>query len=237
MHHGFSVHPRVIKRRPAVLDRAIDRCEVVYRKAKKFFRKLATSHVDGRQVRSERRESIAAVSQVLLHYLELSTLKVGFYVGLNKFIHLDIEYIAKKANLSFSRAKRAITALAEAGYIKTTRQYKKKEDGTFDGEPSIREIAIQFFIDLGVDVQKLFFARDYKRKKEEKTQAKGALKKLKGIVQSVASFSSHLVSSKTKRQRAPSIDKDLISKALALHRANPERSPSECLSELQRLNE
>ena len=110
-------------------------------------RRTPTSHDNGRQVRSERREAIAAVSQVLLHYLELSTLRVGFYVGLNKFIHLDIEYIAKKANLSFSRAKRAITALAEAGYIKITRQYKKKEDGTFDGEPSIREIAVQFFID------------------------------------------------------------------------------------------
>jgi len=225
------------KRRPAVLDRAIDQWEVVYCKAKKFFRKLATTHADGRQVRSERREAIAAVSQVLLHYLELSTLKVGFYVGLNKFIHLDIEYIAKKANLSFSRAKRAISALAEAGYIKITRQYKKKEDGTFDGEPSIREIAVQFFIDLGMDVQKLFFARDYKRKKEEKAQAKGALKKLKGIVQAVSSFSSRIDSSKMKRQGVPSINQDLISKALALHRANPERSPSDYLSELQRLNE
>ena len=99
MRHGFSFHPSNHKRRPPVLDRAIDQWEVVYRKAKKFFRKLATTPSDGRQVRSERREAIAAVSQVLLHYLELSTLKVGFYVGLNKFIHLDIEYIAKKANL------------------------------------------------------------------------------------------------------------------------------------------
>jgi hypothetical protein len=233
----FFCPPESHKRRPPVLDRAIDQWKVVYRKAKKFFRKLATTHTDGRQVRSERREAIAAVSQVLLHYLELSTLKVGFYVGLNKFIHLDIEYIANKANLSFSRAKRAINALAGAGYIKITRQYKKKEDGTFDGEPSIREIAVQFFIDLGMDVQKLFFARDYKRKKEEKAEAKGALKKLKGMVQSVASFSSRIASSKTKRQSAPSINKDLISKALALHRANPERSPSDYLVELQRLNE
>jgi hypothetical protein len=233
----FFNSPDHHKRRPTVLDRAIDQWQVVYRKAKKFFRKLATTHTDGRQVRSERREAIAAVSQVLLHYLELSTLKVGFYVGLNKFIHLDIEYIANKAGLSFSRAKRAITALAEAGYIKTTRQYKKKEDGTFDGEPSIREIAVQFFIDLGMDVQKLFFARDWKRKKEEKAKAKGALKKLKGMVQAVSSFSSHLVSSKTKKQSASSINQDLISKALALHRANPERSPSDYLSELQRLNE
>src|SRR5262249_6523178 len=108
----FFTPPDHHKRRPTVLDRAIDKWEEVYWKAKKkFFMKLASFHAYGRQVRSERREAIAAVSQVLLHYLELSTLRVGFYVSNNKFIHLDIEYIANKANLSFSRAKRAITAL------------------------------------------------------------------------------------------------------------------------------
>lgn len=233
----FFSPPDHHKRRPVVLDRAIDKWEEVYWKAKKFFRKLATFHVHGRQVRSERREAIAAVSQVLLHYLELSTLRVGFYIGLNKFIHLDIDYIAKKANLSFSRAKRAITALSEAGYIKITRQYKKKEDGTFDGEPSVREIAVQFFIDLGMDVQKLFFARDWKRKKEEKEQAKGTLKKLKGMIQAVASFSSHIAPPKTKRRIVSSIDQDLVSKALALHQADPSHSPSDYLKELQRLKE
>jgi hypothetical protein len=233
----FFSPPDHHKRRPTILDRAIDRWEEVYRKAKKFLKKLATSHDNGRQVRSERREAIAAVSQVLLYYLELSTLQVGFSIGLNKFIYLDIEYIAKRANLSFSRAKRAIKALADAGYIKITRQYKKKEDGTFDGEPSIREIAVQFFIDLGMDVQKLFFARDWKRKKEEKAQSKAALKKLKDTIQAVTSFGGHIASSKTKRQGAPSIDQDLISQALALHQADPSRSPSDYLKELQRLKE
>ena len=236
------------KRRPAVLDRAIDAWEVVYRKAKKFFNKLATSHDNGRQVRSERREAIAAVSQVMLHYLELSTLWVGFYVSHNKFIHLDIEFIANKAGLSFSRAKRAIADLEEEGYVKTTRQYKKKEDGTFEGEPSIREISVQFFIDLGFDMQKLFFARDWKRKKDEKAQAKNGIKKLKGMVQAVTSFSGKLLtSSRQQPQRygscgqvplkqgtAATIDQNLISQALALHQADPSRSPSDYLKELQR---
>ena len=226
------------KRRPTVLDRAIDKWEEVYRKAKKFLQKLATTHANGRQVRSERREAIAVVAQVLLHYLELSTLKVGFYItGLNKFINLDIEYIAKKAGLSFSRAKRAITALADAGYIKITRQHKKKEDGTFGGEASIREVSIQFFIDLGMDVQKLFFARDWKRKKEEKAQSKGALKKLKNVIQAVASFGGNIVSPRIRRQGVSSINQNLISQALALHQANPDRSPSDYLKELQRLKE
>jgi hypothetical protein len=233
----FFSPPNHHKRRPTVLDRAIDMWEVVYRKAKKFFKKLATTHDDGRQVRSERREAIAAVSQVLLHYLELSTLRVGFYVSHNKFIHLDIEYIANKAGLSFSRAKRAITALAKAGYIKISRQYKKKEDGTFDGEPSIREIAVQFFIDLGMDVHKLFFAREWKRKQEEKKRAKESLKKLKGTIQAVTSFRKKALPVSGKQymplsEQETMKKKAIMNQAMELHKANPERSWIEYLKEL-----
>lgn len=232
----FFSPPNHHKRRPTVLDRAIDMWEVVYRKAKKFFKKLATTHDDGRQVRSERREAIAAVSQVLLHYLELSSLRIGFYAG-NKFIHLDIEYIAKKAGLSFSRAKRAITALAKAGYIKISRQYKKKEDGTFDGEPSIREIAVQFFIDLGMDVHKLFFAREWKRKQEEKKRAKESLKKLKGMIQGVTSFRKKTLPVPGKQymplsEQETMKKKAIMNRAMELHKANPERSWIEYLKEL-----
>ncbi|VVC74728.1 hypothetical protein AQULUS_24940 (plasmid) [Aquicella lusitana] len=174
-------------------------------------------------------------------------MRIGFYVSHNKFVHLDLEYMAEKAGLSLSRSKRAITALAEAGYIKITRQYKKKEDGTFDGEPSIREISVQFFIDLGLDVQKLFFARDWKRKKEEKAQAKSGLKKLKGIIQAVTSFSGNIITPNRQKQplrygssgqvplkQGAAIDQNLISQALALHRADSSRSPSDYLKELQR---
>ena len=234
----FFSPPSHHKRRPTVLDRAIDKWTDVYWKARKFANRLVTSHADGRRVRSERREAVAAVSQVLLHYLELSTFRVGFYTGLNQFIHLDVEYIAKKANLSFSRAKRAITALSDAGYIKVTRQYKKKEDGTFSGEPSIREIAVQFFIDLGMDVHKLFFARDWKRKQEQKKEAKGALKKLKGVIQAVSFFNSNSISPRTRRQDVHSIiDRDLISQALTLHKADPSLNPTDYLKWLQRLKE
>jgi hypothetical protein len=232
----FFSPPDHHKRRPTVLDRAIDCWEEVYRKAKRFLGKLATSHDGGRQVRSERREAIAAVMQAIFHYIDLDTLKVGFSIGLNKFLNLDVKYIAKQTGLSVSRAMRALRNLTKAGYLEITRQYTKKEDGTFKGEASVRKINVQLFIDLGIDVQKLFFARDWKRKKEEKAKAKDAIKKLKGMVQAVTSFSSHLVSSKAKKG-APSINQDLIGKALELHRANPERSPSDYLHELKQLNE
>src|SRR5260221_13345770 len=86
----FFKRPNQHKRRPSVLENAIEKLQDVYRRPKKFFRKLATFHPHDRQKRSERREAIASVSQVLLHYLELSTLQVGFYADANKFIPLDL---------------------------------------------------------------------------------------------------------------------------------------------------
>ena len=248
----FFVRPDQHKPRPSILENAIEKLKDVYCRPKKFFRKLATFHPHDRQKRSERREAVASVAQVLLHYLELSTLRVGFYVDPTKFIPLDLHYIAKKAGLSITRAKRAIADLAKAGYINVSRQFNKKEDGTFKGLPSIREIAVQFFIDLGIDVQKLFFTREWKRKKEEKAQAKNTAKKLSGILKAVASFGGRVIPSakrglkpdfcttalQTLRTQHQAIDRDLSHQALEMYRSNPERTPSDYLKEiLQRLKE
>jgi hypothetical protein len=233
----FFNRPDRHKPRPSILENAIEKLKDVYRRPKKFFGRLATFHPHDRQKRSERREALASVSQVLLHYLELSTLRVGFYADPNKFIPLDLHYIAKKAGISVTRAKRAIADLAKAGYIKVSRQFNKKDDGTFKGLPSIREIAVQFFIDLGIDVQKLFFTREWKRKKEEKAQAKSTAKKLGGLIKAVTSFGGRVMSS-AKRTQHQAIDRDLSQQALELHRLNPGRTPSDYLKEiLQRLKE
>lgn len=233
----FFNQPDHHKRRPSVLGNAIEQLKNVYRSPKKFFRKLSTFHPHDRQKRSERREAIASVSQVLLHYLELSTLRVGFFANSTKFVPLDLKYIAKQAGISISRAKRAMADLAKAGYIKLTRQFTKQDDGTFKGVPSIREIVVQFFIDLGIDVQKLFFSREWKRKKDEKSLAKGAKQKLRGLIQAASALGGRVMAT-VKRQGKPFVaDKNLIGRALELHRANPERSPSDYLSELQRLKE
>ena len=232
----FYLRPEHTKARPSVLEHAIERLKDVYHRPKKFFKKLATFHPSDRQKRSERREAIASVSQVLLHYLELSTLRVGFYAG-TKFIHLDLEYIAKKAGLNFIRTKRAMADLVKAGYIQVSRQFDKKEDGTFKGKPSIREISVQFFVDLGMDIQKLFFTREWKRKKQEKVFQKKAQEKMRDMMQAVASFGKRTLLRNKSKKNTQQAEKDLITKALELHKINPERSPSEYLQELRRLKE
>ena len=185
---------------------------------------------------------LLSVTQVLLHYLELVTLRVGFYNGSDKFIPLDLEYIAKKAGINFIRAKRAIADLAKAGYIKITRQFDKKEDGTFNGLPSIREISIQFFIDLGIDMQKLFFAREWKRKKREKERAKKTHKKLKGMLKAVTAFGGKRSFSKKVIRRDNLICnrckvKISLTQHLSFIKQILSASPSEYFKELQRLKE
>lgn len=227
----FFVRPEKHKRRPSILENAIEKLKDVYRRPKKFFGTLVTFHSHDRQIRSERREAIVSVSQVFLHYLELSTLRVGFYTGSGEFIPLDLMYIAKKANITVSRAKRAIESLVCAGYLKVSRQFTKKEDGTFKGKASIRELSARFFIDLGVDAQSLFFSREWKRKKDEKTVAKDAKKKMSGLMQAVRFGARKRIYSSMVSHK-PAIDPNLIKQALESHRVNPERSCSDYLQEL-----
>jgi hypothetical protein len=238
----FYHRPENHKRRPAVIEMAISALMSAYGFPKKFLQKLLDLNPSKRRKRSERREAMGSVAQVMLHYIDLTTLRVGFYDASGKFIPLDLKYIAKKAGISVIRAKRAIADLEKAKYAKITRQFNKKEDGTFQGTPSIREVSVQFFIDLGIDIQRLFFAREWKRKKQEKERKKKTYKKLKGMLQAVTSFGgkrSFVKRPTSKKQTSFAINenKSLISTALELHKANPARTPSEYLQELQRLKE
>lgn len=235
----FYQRPEHHKLRPVVLEQSIEKIKDLARKPKKGLKKLAR-HVNDRQVRSEQRESLVSVTQVLLHFLDLVTLRVGFYSG-DTFIPLDLEYIAEKAGIHYLRAKRALERLAEVGYITITRQYDKNEDGTFSGKPSIRTISIQFFMDLGIDMAKFCSTREWKTKQLEKKHAKSDRKKIVAMLKAGMQFGKRPLLKKviSKRQTTLAIDtsKDLINKALEMHKANPERLPSEYLKELQRLKE
>lgn len=236
----FYHRPEHHKPRPGILEQAIEKIKDLARKPKRILQKLAR-HLNDRQVRSEQRESLVSVMQVLLHFLDLVTLRVGFYSGLDKFIPLDLEYIAKKAGIHYLRAKRALERLADVGYITIIRQFDKKEDGTFSGKPSIRTISIQFFMDLGIDMIKFYSTREWKTKQLEKKHAKTARKNMVAILKAGMQFGKKpfLKKFSSKRQTTLAIDanKALINEALERHRANPERSPSDHLKELQQRKE
>lgn len=230
----FFNSPPFHKKRPTILNKAISSLETVYRKSKQFMNKLCTTHPNGRYVRSERREAVIVVSQVLMHYVHLSSLRIGFYTSWDKFKNLTLNTIIQKSGLNESRVKRAIKDLIKAGYLKVTRQYLKDEDeNVTQGFPSIREVSPLFFHDLGMDMGKLALARDWKRKKEEKEQAKEGFKKLRGFVRGVSSFTKKIVSKVIPQEYKP-LSKDIISKALQIYKDDPSRSLQDITKELQR---
>lgn len=235
------------KPRPSVLEQAILNVAHYYHASKKFLQKLGVLHPKNRRKRSERREAIVSVSQVILHYIELGSLKVGMNTPTTEVISLDIHFIADKAGVKPLRARRAIQDMVRAGYIKLSRQWTRKDDGSFVGLPSIREVTLEFFHDLRIDLLRLASVREWKRKKQEKAQGKRARYTLKKIMAtaSVRSASQAVntmasVVSKLFPKKNPfvtNIDKALINQALELHTANPERSPSDYLKLLLRKNE
>jgi len=239
----FYDRPKNHKRRPSILETGIRVLESAYHLPKKFLEKFINLNSSNRRKRSERREAVCSVSQVLLHYLDLETLHAGFFdVVRNRFVGLDLNFIANKAGITVIRAKRAIADLVKAGYISLTRQFDKKDDGTFKGIPSIRQISVQFFIDLKMDIQRLFFSREWKRKKREKIRTKENRKKISGMLQSVTAFGGRRGAFKrfAKKLNSNTIEnnKNLISLSLEMHKKNPERAVSDYYREIQiKLNE
>jgi len=226
--------------RPSILEEALNKAiECFYHKPKKFLQKLWQLHCNLRQQRSERREAIASVLQVVFHYVELETLRVGLFTPDGEFISLDLKYIAKKAGISVIRAKRAMDDLISAGYVEAIRQREKKEDGTFKGLPSIRTVKPILFGDLGLDMVQLNFLREWKRKKNEKAAIKKSRKRMGEIFRAAGTYTKNIVT-KTKNVFKPKDTdkkveqkKSLISKAMALHRLNPAKTISDYLVELQ----
>ena len=234
------------KPRPSILEQAIQNAAHYYNAPKKFLKKLGALHPKNRRKRSERREAITSVLQVILHYIELISFKVGMNTTTSEVISLDIHFIADKAGTTPIRARRAIKDLVKAGYIKLSRQWTRKNDGSFVGLPSIREVTLEFFHDLGIDLLRLASVREWKRKKQEKVQGKRARYQLKAMMATASALSASKAANTMasvvskifpKKPFVPTIDRALISQALELYRASPERSPGDYLKMLLRKNE
>jgi hypothetical protein len=227
--------------RPSILEEALSKVtECFYHKPKKYLQKLWQLSVALRQQRSERREAIASVLQVVFHFVELETLRVGFFTPDGEFISLDLKYIAGKAGISVIRAKRAMDDLISAGYVESTRQRKKNEDGTFSSLPSIRIVKPSLFMDLGLDMVQLNFLREWKRKRNEKAAVKKSRKRIGEIFRTAGTYTKNIVTKTKNLFRPKDTDKKveqkkaLISEALALHRLNPAKTVGDYLVELQR---
>jgi ribosomal protein L35 len=157
-------------------------------------------------MRSERREAVASVAQVCLHYLELASLRVGVPQHNGDFMPLDMSFIAQKLGWrtaedeaedkallaagklpkrrGIQRVQRAIDDMKGAGYVTVHRRFEKclGDDNAYRGLPAIRCFSERFFHEIGITLVRLNLRRNEAakrlRKKYQAFKAKLANEKM-----------------------------------------------------------
>jgi DNA-binding transcriptional regulator YhcF (GntR family) len=107
------------------------------------------------QQRTERREALTSVIEVILYYTDVATNQVGIPDDEKGTLGLSARWIAKQAGLSFSRAKRALATLRRANMIVTTSEGKRFVPGkgwVYRGFGAIRKVSRHLIRLLGVEV-------------------------------------------------------------------------------------
>lgn len=163
--------PKKHKKRPFILTQAIQNAAVYYRKPAKYLKELTLLNLTRKQ-RSERREAIGSVMQMILHYTDLATMRVGTPHQNGEINGLRLTFIAKKLGYSTKRVWRAIKDLKAAGYLEINYFVKKIVDNFY----SIASIKLfnKTFHDLGISQLKLQTSKHYKNRSLEKRGYQGA---------------------------------------------------------------
>jgi len=219
--------PKEHKLRPSVIQLAINNIKNFYETPRRWLESLRINRESSRQQRSEAREANSGVLQTMLHYLELATMRVGFYKPNGEFWTPSMAWIAKQLGWrtkadeeedrelikkkkkpkrrGIKRVWRALKRLKEAGYIEV---YPRFEEIEFEGEkqykglPAVRRILPKLFKELKISLVKLEAKRREagKRIKQKLQQVAGKAKEgVTELVKNVVDFSSHNTKSKRKR--------------------------------------
>lgn len=122
-----------------------------------------------KSLRIDQRVAIHKLLVTILSHVDLKTLCLGYYdKQTGVFIHLGVEYLAKKSGLCVRRTQRALQWLYEAGYLVGHRRSTIDEDtGEYIHKTSIRKVSLRLFLDLGITEIALHRARNKAKKKVE----------------------------------------------------------------------
>ncbi|BCA93666.1 hypothetical protein TUM19329_00270 [Legionella antarctica] len=164
----FFQKPQEHKERPKIITWAIDAWRRYYGLPTSYFKEIRLRRNSTRQQRSEAREALASISQVLLHYTELASLRVGVPHASEGFRSLTIEFLADKAGIGLKRAQRAIKLLVRAGYLKMIERFDVKVDAgkeRFIGLAAVKCLTPAFFKACNINLQALSAQRALARKR------------------------------------------------------------------------
>lgn len=161
----FYERPQHHKRTYDVLHFACERLKEYYFQPRdNWLPNLEFARDSNRQTRSERREAIAAVGQVMANYVDMATLKIAFWKKEGSY-PISVELLAKLANLSRRRCERALADMKRAGYLEFEYRVKTLPDGTLKPMVAIKKLARLFFFHLGITIDKLNQVQEYAKKK------------------------------------------------------------------------
>jgi len=170
----FFLKPEEHKTRPKIITWAMEAWQRFYLLPASYFKAIRLFRNSSRQQRSEAREALACISQVLLYYTELASLRVGIPQVNEGFRSLTIEFLAEKAGIGLKRAQRAIKLLVRAGYLKMIERFDVKEEGgndRFIGLAAVKCITPSFFKACGINMQALSAQRGQARKRLNKKRS------------------------------------------------------------------
>jgi len=106
-------------------------------------------HVDGRKVRSERRDGIGMLLVVLVLRMDLATGRVGFPTE-NGFFNYTMDRLATWAGLGERRAARIVATLKDAGYLAVSQIRERLKDGSYRSFSAIKIVSATLFDALGL---------------------------------------------------------------------------------------
>ena len=170
----FFQKPLQHKERPKIITWAIDSWRRFYSSPESYFKDLRIYRNSTRQQRTEAREALASISQVLLHYTELASLRVGIPHASEGFRSLTVEFFADKAGIGLKRAQRALKLLVRAGYLKMFERFDvKQEEGKerFIGLAAVKCLTPAFFKACNINLQALSAQRSLARKRLNKKRS------------------------------------------------------------------
>lgn len=178
------------KRRPDVIQWANEKLKMFYVEPGTCLKSLSQIRESSRKMRVEGRLNTVKVLGVLLHYVELASLRVGVPKENGEFISFSMKWFAKQiglrtdlddridkerinngkrpANRGVKTVWRIINELKKAGYITVHERYFKEQDNNgeehYSGRAAIRRLTPKLFNDLGISAVKL----EQKRKEAAK---------------------------------------------------------------------
>lgn len=158
--------------RPHIIKKLIHSVKDYYSEPNATIPSLNLSNGSNRQQRSERREACISTLSCLVHYLDLSTLRVGIPHADQSFQGIKMSFIAERCGLTLRRTERAIADLVASSLITVYPLCEKLEDSTYKGYAAIRTISPKLFAIFGL-AGRLKYEREKaaarKRKKERKS--------------------------------------------------------------------